>query len=91
MCYDAAMKKTTATPHDAVFKAFLTHPATAQDFLLLHLPPALPQLCDLDILQLESGSFVEEGLSACYSDVPFSMAGKRTSLRKRVRMLPSDS
>ncbi|MDM3358423.1 Rpn family recombination-promoting nuclease/putative transposase [Citrobacter sp. Cb004] len=24
---------TTATPHDAIFKTFLNHPATARDFL----------------------------------------------------------
>jgi len=27
------MSKPTASPHDAVFKAFLTHPETARDFL----------------------------------------------------------
>ncbi|WP_366942696.1 Rpn family recombination-promoting nuclease/putative transposase, partial [uncultured Vibrio sp.] len=27
------MKKTTPTPHDALFKQFMTHPETAQDLL----------------------------------------------------------
>lgn len=35
------MSKPTASPHDAVFKAFLTHPETARDFLQLHLPSNL--------------------------------------------------
>ncbi|WP_421081990.1 Rpn family recombination-promoting nuclease/putative transposase, partial [Serratia fonticola] len=44
------MKKATSTPHDAVFKQFLTHPDTARDFLELHVPPALLQYCDLNTL-----------------------------------------
>ncbi|HBX5974083.1 TPA: ISNCY family transposase, partial [Klebsiella pneumoniae] len=47
-------KGTTSTPHDAVFKQFLTQADTARDFLAIHLPPALRQRCDLDTLQLES-------------------------------------
>ncbi|WP_411751659.1 Rpn family recombination-promoting nuclease/putative transposase, partial [Serratia sp. (in: enterobacteria)] len=62
------MKKPTPTTHDAVFKQFLTHPATARDFLELHLPPALRQSCDLDTLKLEPGSFIESDLRAYYSD-----------------------
>jgi predicted transposase YdaD len=46
------MKKPTPTTHDAVFKQFLTHPATARDFLALHLPPDLLQSCDLNTLKL---------------------------------------
>lgn len=65
--------KTTFTPHDATFKAFLTHPETARDFLELHLPPALLAVCNLDTLRLESGSFVEEDLRAYYSDVLYSL------------------
>ncbi|UAN48814.1 Rpn family recombination-promoting nuclease/putative transposase (plasmid) [Serratia sp. JSRIV001] len=69
--------KTTPTPHDALFKQFLTHPETARDFLDVHLPPALRQVCDLNTLRLESGSFIEEDLRAYYSDVLYSLkAGK---------------
>lgn len=63
----------TPTPHDALFKQFLTHPPTARDFLELHLPPTLLRLCDLNTLKLESGSFIEENLHACYSDVLYSL------------------
>ncbi len=56
-------KGTTSTPHDAVFKQFLTQADTARDFLAIHLPPALRQRCDLDTLQLESASFIEESLA----------------------------
>ncbi|WP_194207923.1 Rpn family recombination-promoting nuclease/putative transposase [Superficieibacter sp. 1612_C1] len=68
------MKKNhTVTPHDAVFKQFLRHADTARDFLDIHLPPALHQRCDLQTLKLESASFVEEDLRACYSDVLYSV------------------
>lgn len=65
--------KTTPTPHDATFKAFLTHPDTARDFIELHVPAELRALCDLSTLKLESGSFVEEDLRAYYSDVLYSV------------------
>ncbi|POP45961.1 ISNCY family transposase [Superficieibacter electus] len=72
-------KVTTATPHDAVFKQFLCHPETAQDFLDIHLPPALRQQCDLRTLRLEPASFVKKDLRAYHSDVIWSVntcAGK---------------
>lgn len=64
---------TTSTPHDAVFKRFLAHPETARDFLDIWLPESLRDLCKLDTLKLESGSFVEENLRASYSDVLWSL------------------
>ncbi|CBG87607.1 Rpn family recombination-promoting nuclease/putative transposase [Citrobacter rodentium] len=64
---------TTSTPHDAIFKTFLTHPETAHDFLSLHLPSGLRKLCDLHTLKLESTSFIEERLQAYYSDVLWSL------------------
>lgn len=68
------MKKTMpSTPHDAVFKQFLCHPDTARDFLELHLPSPLREVCNLRTLKLESGSFVDENLRAGYSDVLWSL------------------
>lgn len=66
-------KNNTPTPHDAVFKTFLSHPRTARDFMELHLPPALLKICDLSTLKLESGSFVEDDLRPYYSDVLYSL------------------
>ncbi|MCR2242049.1 Rpn family recombination-promoting nuclease/putative transposase, partial [Salmonella enterica] len=40
------MSNPTASPHDAVFKAFLTHPETARVFLQLHLPSILLRVCN---------------------------------------------
>ena len=56
----------SATPHDAIFKTFLSHPATAQDFLQLHLPASLRSICDLQTLKLESTSFIEEAARRLY-------------------------
>ncbi|PMM48761.1 Rpn family recombination-promoting nuclease/putative transposase, partial [Vibrio splendidus] len=67
------MKKTTPTPHDALFKQFMTHPETAQDLLDIHLPTELRDICDLTTLKLESGSFIEESLRPYYSDVLYSL------------------
>lgn len=65
--------KTTPTPHDLVFKQFLSHPATARDFMQLHLPAELLAVCNLDTLKLESGSFIEARLRPYYSDVLYSL------------------
>jgi len=70
-------KNQTPTPHDAVFKTFLSHPDTARDFMALHLPPALLKICDLTTLKLESGSFVEDDLRPYYSDVLYSLKTSR--------------
>lgn len=67
------MTSTTSTPHDAVFKHFLSFPETARDFLDIHLPATLRGLCDLNTLKLESGSFIEENLRYRYSDVLWSL------------------
>lgn len=66
-------ENTTSMPHDAIFKQFLQDPATARDFLQIHLPGSLQRLCDLDTLKLESGSFIEESLQASYSDMLYSL------------------
>ena len=59
--------------HDALFKRFLSNKETAQDFLDIHLPAHLRELCDLESLKLESGSFVDDNLRTCYSDVLYSV------------------
>lgn len=60
-------------PHDALFKSFLTPPDTARDFMEIHLPKDLRELCDLDTLKLESTSFVDEKLRALHSDILWSV------------------
>lgn len=67
------IKNATPTPHDALFRQFLTQPDIARDFMAIHLPPPLRDLCDLSTLKLESGSFVEDDLRQYYSDVLYSL------------------
>ncbi|WP_318386002.1 Rpn family recombination-promoting nuclease/putative transposase [Enterobacter sp.] len=62
-----------ATPHDAVFKTFLSRTETARDFLEIHLPPSLMRLCNLETLHLESGNFIEDDLRPYYSDILYSL------------------
>ncbi|MFV0261075.1 MAG: Rpn family recombination-promoting nuclease/putative transposase [Kluyvera sp.] len=62
-----------ASPHDAVFKTFLSRVETARDFIEIHLPPALIKLCKLETLRLESGSFVEDDLRPYYNDIIYSL------------------
>ncbi|HCF8443272.1 TPA: Rpn family recombination-promoting nuclease/putative transposase [Klebsiella variicola subsp. variicola] len=69
----AMKKRMTSTPHDAVFKRFLRHPETANDFLALYLPEAIRQQCDFATLRLQSASFIDEDLRAWYSDVLWSV------------------
>lgn len=66
-------KSTTSTPHDAVFKKIMSYPEMARDFLEIHLPIALREICDLQTLKLESTSFIEQDLRAYYSDVVWSL------------------
>ncbi|MGP2460430.1 Rpn family recombination-promoting nuclease/putative transposase [Pantoea ananatis] len=67
------IKTTTPTPHDALFRQFLTQPDIARDFMAIHLPEPLRAFCDLSTLKLESGSFVEDDLRQYFSDVLYSL------------------
>lgn len=67
-------KVTTSTPHDALFKQFLSHPETARDFLDIHLPRRWRALCDLDSLTLEPASFIKKDLRAFHSDIIWSVS-----------------
>ncbi len=71
--------KNINSPHDKVFKAFLTTPQTARDFLDIYLPERFKSQCDLSTLELQPESFLEEDFQAYYSDVLYSLktrAGK---------------
>lgn len=65
--------QSTPTPHDATFRQYLSDPDVARDFIALHLPARLQEMCDLSTLRLEQGSFVDEDLRSCFSDVLYSL------------------
>lgn len=63
------MERLPTTPHAAVFRQMLMQKEVARDFLAIHLPETFLDICDLDSLKLESGSFVEDNLRRRYSDI----------------------
>ncbi|WP_074168147.1 Rpn family recombination-promoting nuclease/putative transposase [Candidatus Arsenophonus triatominarum] len=63
------IKKFTPTPHDAVFRQFLSEKKTAKDFFEIWLPDEIKALCDLDSLKVESGSFVDSEMKNYQSDI----------------------
>ncbi|WP_334472560.1 Rpn family recombination-promoting nuclease/putative transposase [Arsenophonus sp. PmNCSU2021_1] len=48
-------KKFTPTPHDSVFKQFLSEKETAKDFFTVWLPDEIKALCDLDSHEFRTG------------------------------------
>lgn len=72
-------KKFTPTPHDAVFKQFLSEKETAKDFFDIWLPDELKALCDLDSLKVESGSFVDIEMKNYQSDILYSVSTTKGS------------
>ncbi|PAV02109.1 ISNCY family transposase [Arsenophonus sp. ENCA] len=59
--------------HDSLFKKFLGDITIARDFLQIHLPEKLRQLCDFSTLAMESGSFIEPDLRSQCSDMLYSV------------------
>ncbi|PAV02442.1 ISNCY family transposase [Arsenophonus sp. ENCA] len=66
-------KKFTPTPHDSVFKQFLSEKETAQDFFDIWLPDEIKALCDFDSLKVESGSFIHSDMKNYQSDILYSV------------------
>ncbi|WP_059108305.1 Rpn family recombination-promoting nuclease/putative transposase, partial [Candidatus Williamhamiltonella defendens] len=67
-------KKFSPTPHDAVFKQFLSEKETAKDFFEIWLPDEIKALCDFTTMKVESGSFVDKDMKAYQSDILYSLS-----------------
>ena len=67
------MERFSRTPHDAIFRQMLAQKEVARDFLQLYLPAPFLSICDLNTLQLASGSFIEEDLRSSDSDILYSL------------------
>ncbi|HGJ5877761.1 MAG TPA: Rpn family recombination-promoting nuclease/putative transposase [Arsenophonus nasoniae] len=72
-------KKFTPTPHDAIFKQFLSEKETAKDFFDIWLPDEIKALCDLDSLKVESGSFIDAEMKNYQSDILYSIKTEKGS------------
>jgi len=70
-------RKFTPTPHDAVFKQFLSQKETAKDFFEIWLPNEIKALCHLETLKVESGSFIDEDMKAYQNDILYSLKTKK--------------
>ena len=58
-------------PHDLFFKKIFGEPRVTQDFLKNYFPKEILDCVQLDTLQVEKESFVEETLKESYSDLLF--------------------
>ena len=62
---------TLTKKHDPLARKFLSDISVAKEFLSIHLAPELFSKCDLETLQIESGSYIEPDLAVHYSDVVY--------------------
>lgn len=62
----------TSNPHDALFKAVFGEPDNARGALRAVVPPALAAAVDWSTLAREPGSFVDDELRECHTDLLFS-------------------
>ncbi len=61
------------TPHNNFFQYAFSHPAASRNLIELHLPADLVQILDLDSLELQKDSFVDDELRDSYSDMLYSI------------------
>jgi predicted transposase/invertase (TIGR01784 family) len=61
------------TPHNNLFHYALSHAQAARDLIQTHLPADLVQVLDLDSLELQKDSFVDDKLRDSYSDLLYSV------------------
>ncbi len=61
------------TPHNNFFHYALSHVEAARDLIQTHLPADLVQVLDLESLELQKDSFVDEELRESYSDLLYSV------------------
>lgn len=61
------------TPHDKFFKRFFGYKEITKDFLENYLPEDIKEIVDLDTINLEDGSHVDNELKETFSDMLFSV------------------
>ena len=63
------MKHKVTSPHDKLFRASMSHPEVARDFLSTHLPSEMSSKIDLKALHICPNTFIDEELKLTESDV----------------------
>ncbi|MFN6304864.1 MAG: Rpn family recombination-promoting nuclease/putative transposase, partial [Planctomycetota bacterium] len=61
-----------STPHNNLFHYALSHAQAARDLIQTHLPADLVSAMDLDSLELQKDSFIDEDLRQSFSDLLYS-------------------
>lgn len=69
------MKQNQAAPapHDVAFKHVLSDPEILRDFMQLHLPAHLQDICDLSTLRQEQGILADEDSRTGFSDMLYGV------------------
>ncbi len=62
--------------HDPLALKFLIDVMIAKEFLDIHLPFRIKNICDLNTLTIESGSYIEDDLKSHYYDVVYCLKSK---------------
>ncbi|WGL93763.1 Rpn family recombination-promoting nuclease/putative transposase [Arsenophonus nasoniae] len=70
-------KKFTPTPHDTLFKQFLSEKETAKEFFEIWLPDEIKSVCNLETIRAESSSFIDEEMKNYQSDILYSVNTKK--------------
>jgi predicted transposase/invertase (TIGR01784 family) len=70
---ESATTATTATPHDALFKAGFEAPGHAAGLFREVLPAAIVEALDWSTIRRENGSFIDSNLAPRHSDLLFSV------------------
>jgi predicted transposase/invertase (TIGR01784 family) len=60
-------------PHDRLFKVTMTRPQVAQDFLATYLPDNIKSIVDLNTLQLQNETFIDDRLKGHLVDLLYSV------------------
>jgi predicted transposase/invertase (TIGR01784 family) len=61
------------TPHNHLFHYALSHAHAARDLIQTHLSPSLVRILDLNSLELQKDSFIDEDLRQSFSDLLYSV------------------
>ena len=72
------MTKIIHQPHDKFFKQSMADIQVARDFFQVHLPKKLLEIVNLDTLELEKESFIDEVFKATDADVLYSVKAGET-------------
>ena len=65
-------------PHDRVFKEVFSDISITKDFIQNYLPKEMVKLLDLDSIQLQKDSYVDEKLKKSFSDLVFQIQTKES-------------